>query len=263
MMRITFTILFVLLSVISAPAQGINDRGDHDNVRFHDANELELIEESNMENDLSPIVVSYSSSISNETHSHTLKARNAFVSSSTSAVIRYPILGDRPFPLLIGKDLEITEKAIQMAKETVQDCGCDRALEEHGIPSLRAILQIVPNVNIFKGKDSTIGLPYFNSKGKRMTLGDKFSEKKARIGAQVVDDRFTGRGKIIFLNNYFFNPTSVLTSSQQRAIILIHEAVHQFGNRSDQDFGGSGYLTEILIKRCMPTLNSQLGDIEY
>jgi hypothetical protein len=43
---------------------------------------------------------------------------------------------------------------------------------------------------------------------------------------------------------------------QQRALILIHEAVHQFANKKDSDFGNSSKLTKRIAEKCFPGLNA-------
>jgi hypothetical protein len=179
------------------------------------------------------------------------------------SVVRYPILGDNPFPLLYGGDLKLSIEAFEMARNLARECGCDRALKDYGIPSLSKLLMIDFNVNTFNGRSSTLGLPFYNKKRERLTVGFKFNESRNRIGAQVIGETFTGRGKVIFLNDYFFNPrTNAGTATYQRALILIHESVHQFGNKSDSDFGGSRILNDLLIKKCLPSLDSMLGDLD-
>jgi len=182
---------------------------------------------------------------------------------TNASILRYPILGKNPFPLLSGGDLKLSIEAFELAKSLITDCECDRALKDYGIPSLRKILNIELNVNTFNGRSSTLGLPYFNKKKERLTVAFKFGENRNRIGAQVIGETFTGRGKVIFLNDYFFNPRSdALTSTYQRALILIHESVHQFGNKTDADFGGSRFLNYLLIKKCLPSLDSMLGNLD-
>jgi hypothetical protein len=70
---------------------------------------------------------------------------------------------------------------------------------------------------------------------------------------------------ITFLGDYFFNPTSINSMSQQRALILLHEAVHQFGGKGDPDFGGSKNLSNIIAEKCFPALKSLhlLGNLAY
>lgn len=70
---------------------------------------------------------------------------------------------------------------------------------------------------------------------------------------------------LTFLGNYFFNPDTPGFSTQQRALILLHEAVHVFGHKSDLDFGDSRKLSQKIAEKCFPALNAAhlLGNLTY
>jgi hypothetical protein len=180
-------------------------------------------------------------------------------SFETKPVLRYPIIGVTPYPSITGNDLKNTLEALTLARELTVDCQCDQALQDYGVNSLSELLQIEVNQNLFDGRSSTLGLPWNSSAGERETVATYFNRNRNILWAGVIPARFTGKGNLVFLNNYFFNPTrAVLMAKEQRAITLIHEVVHQFGGKSDEDFGGSKRLTLILIDACLPKLKVNL-----
>ena len=72
--------------------------------------------------------------------------------------------------------------------------------------------------------------------------------------------------ELTFLGNYFWNPTSIDSIPQQRALILLHESVHEFGHKPDTDFGkmgGSRKLSEKIAEKCFPALKAlkRLGNL--
>jgi len=68
---------------------------------------------------------------------------------------------------------------------------------------------------------------------------------------------------LTFLGDYFWNPTSIDSSAQQRALILLHESVHEFGHEEDKTFGGSQKLSERIAGKCFPILKTlkKLGNL--
>lgn len=169
-------------------------------------------------------------------------------------VIKYPVNGSSPFPLLTTEQLSKVTEALTLAKELTKDCDCDKALQSYGINSLAEILILEPNVNIFDGRKSTLGLPWLIN-GERETVNSYFVKNQDWLWAGVIQSAFTGKGNILFLNSYFFNPNkNVTVAIQQRAIILIHESVHQYANKNDKYFGGSQRLTKLIINACLPNL---------
>lgn len=172
--------------------------------------------------------------------------------------VRYPITGNSPFPIIKGVELEQVNDALKLAKKLTKDCQCDQALQDYGIKSLAELLKSEVNVDIFDGRTSTLGLPWMANNNVRETVGLHFSKNKSWLRAGVIQSAFTGKGNMIFLNDYFFNPTKFVTLAlEQRSIILIHEAVHQYGGKDDNHFGGSQRLTNLINKACLPTLKIQ------
>ena len=159
--------------------------------------------------------------------------------------------GSNPFPTMSGSDLATVNKALEDAKKVTCDKDCDGALQAEGIKSLAALVsQMAANTNVLDGRKSTLPL------GKK-TVAKVLGEGTA--GAIVPLPL-----KITFLGNYFFNGGAGFFS-QQRALILIHEAVHQFGGKLDKDFGGSRQLTNKIAEKCFPALKAThlLGDLTF
>jgi hypothetical protein len=71
--------------------------------------------------------------------------------------------------------------------------------------------------------------------------------------------------QLTLLGNYFWNPTSIDSIPQQRALILLHESVHEFGHLDDKTFGGSQKLSERIAEKCFPALKAlkRLGKLTY
>lgn len=180
------------------------------------------------------------------------------------AVLRYPILGNNPFPLLKGRDLKEARKALALARLLTQECECDKALSDYGIESLYELLKMEVNADVFDGRSSTLEMSFPGKTAYRETIASYFEKTINSVVAVVAAKSFTGSVKMIFLNGYFFNPTiDAATALQQRAVILIHESVHQFADKGDHVFGGSRVLTGKIIEKCLPGLNysNRLGKI--
>ncbi|KAF0248907.1 MAG: hypothetical protein FD167_1691 [bacterium] len=170
-------------------------------------------------------------------------------------LVQYPVTGKTPFPMMTQSELNKVNEALTLAKELTKECSCDKALQDYGIESLSILLQSEANVSIFDGRRSTLGLPWINGNGERETVSSYFTKNQDWLWAGVIQTPFTGRGNILFLNNYFFSPNKAVTSAlQQRAIILIHESVHQHANKDDKYFGGSQRLTMLITDACLPSL---------
>ncbi|MEW6736353.1 MAG: hypothetical protein AB1489_33990 [Acidobacteriota bacterium] len=179
------------------------------------------------------------------------------VYANSERLTAYPILGNNPFPRLVGKDFELASETLNYAKSLTRSCECDKALQEYGINSLNELMVIRVNVDLFDGRYSSIGLPYLNEDGNRETVQNRFLKNRRWLVAEVVRETFTGAGRMVFLNTYFFNPAREPTTAlQQRAVILIHEAVHLVANKRDAEFGGSRRLTELISRSCLPGLYS-------
>ncbi len=153
------------------------------------------------------------------------------------------ILGPNPFPPLSGRDLSLLKGTLELAKKAACNKVCDGALQADGIKSLAALVkQMAANVNVFDGRTSTY--PVANG-----TVAGFLAQGSA--GAMVPFPV-----QLTFLGDYFFNPTKMDFPSQQRALILLHESVHQFGGKQDANFGGSRKLTDRLAEKCFPALKA-------
>jgi YD repeat-containing protein len=169
--------------------------------------------------------------------------------------------GANPFPTFSKDDLKIVKDSIKLAQELTKKSGCDQALKSYGIPSLAALINaMVPNSNVFDGRTSTLTGPIGN-KGATQSIAGYFKEKKADVGAAVFPNSMSGRGPVTFLGDYFFNPQKVDWVAFQRAIIMLHEAVHQVANKGDALFGSSKELSEKIIEKCYPVLKGKLGGV--
>ena len=71
----------------------------------------------------------------------------------------------------------------------------------------------------------------------------------------------------IMLGNPFFNPDLVGVASgaflQAQMLIMMHEAVHSVGDKTDADFGGSQNLTQDLVSNCFPAIKGSLGNLGF
>jgi len=105
----------------------------------------------------------------------------------------------------------------------------DEALKAFGIRSLLALINgMTPNGNLFDGRTSMLTGP-IGKNGATESMAAYFKENKTSVGAAVFPNSVTGRGSVTFLGDYFFNPASVAWVAFQRAIIMLHESVHQVG----------------------------------
>jgi hypothetical protein len=153
---------------------------------------------------------------------------------------------------MTGNDLDVFNRALELAKTTVCDSHCDGALQDFGIKSLAALVnQMGANVNVFDGRKSTYPM------GKQ-TVSQFLAQGTA--GAVAFTDV-----QLTFLGNYFWNPTSIDSMPQQRALMLLHESVHEFGGKTDDSFGGSAKLSEIIAEKCFPALKAlkKLGSLTH
>ena len=161
------------------------------------------------------------------------------------------------FKRLRGNRYRQAAEAMVAALDLTSRAGCDNALADYGIPSLRALVQQldigtvdeesdIPSGNLWDG-NSTVQTTY---QGRETTIRDYFR-------ANPNDNAITAFGGLIFLGPRFFNNET----PYERAITLIHESIHAFGGRNDTDFGqdqnsGSQWLTALLKLRC-----PQIGNV--
>ncbi|MGH9948998.1 MAG: hypothetical protein ACRD6X_17645 [Pyrinomonadaceae bacterium] len=170
---------------------------------------------------------------------------------------------NQKFPPFKKSDLKVVTDALKLAKELAKEKKCDEALKDYGIPSIAKLLDGLSvdgtTQNTFDGRESS--LTFQDNNGKQKTIAEYFKENKASVGAAVFPNSVTGRGPVTFVGDYFFNPASIDWVAQQRAIILIHEAVHAIGAKGDGVFGSSRDLSEKIIEKCYPVLKGKLGGV--
>ena len=168
------------------------------------------------------------------------------------------------FPTFSKDDLKVVNDSIKLAKEITdpkKHKECDEALKAFGIPSLSALINgMTPNGNLFDGRTSMLTGP-IGKNGATESMAAYFKENKTSVGAAVFPNSVTGRGSVTFLGDYFFNPASVQWVAFQRAIIMLHESVHQVGQKGDAPFGSSKQLSEKIIEKCYPALKGKLGGV--
>jgi hypothetical protein len=190
---------------------------------------------------------------------------NLFISLSTvddpKSLLVPQNTGTNPFPTLSKDNLKTVTDAIKLAQDMTKNKKCDEALKAYGIPSLAAVINgMTPNGNVFDGRTSTLTGP-IGKNGATESVAAYFKENKAAVGAAVFDNSVTGRGSVTFLGDYFFNPVTIDWMAQQRAIMMLHEAVHQVGGKGDAPFGTSKKLSEKIIENCYPALKGKLGGV--
>lgn len=151
------------------------------------------------------------------------------------------------FPTFSKGDLKIVNDSIKLAKKMTdpkKHKECDEALKAFGIPSLSALINgMNPNGNVFDGRTSTLTGP-IGKNGATESMAAYFKENKTSVGAAVFPNSVAGRGEVTFLGDYFFNPASMDWVGFQRAIIMLHESVHEVGGKGDAPFGSSKQLSE-------------------
>lgn len=170
-------------------------------------------------------------------------------------------LGARPYPGFSKGDLRDVRKAIEDGKSAARrGSACDLALTAHGVPSLLDLVsQYVPEgagAQIFDGRSSTL-----RPSGWTRDVSATFRAADNNAGAFVL----WGGGlaaPVTFLGPYFFSPTSISWIPQQRMIMVLHEAVHQFAQRTDAEFGGSKKLSHVIVEKCYPAGRGRLGGID-
>lgn len=181
--------------------------------------------------------------------------------------VRFSTLGDeqelgrRPYPGFSRGDLREVRKAIEDGKAAARrGSACDLALAGHGVPSLLDLVsQYVPEgagAQIFDGRSSTL-----KPAGWKRDVAATFRAADNNAGAFVL----WGGGlpaPVTFLGPYFFSPTSIAWISQQRMIMVLHESVHQFAQRTDAEFGGSKQLSHLIVEKCYPAGRGRLGGID-
>jgi YD repeat-containing protein len=196
-------------------------------------------------------------------YSGTASISGSIVMLASSVQAQQPT-AQNPFPTFNNDDLKRVDDSIKLAKEMTdpkKHKECDEALKAYGIPSLSALINgMTPNGNIFDGRTSTLTGPIGKNNATE-SIAAYFKENKTSVGAAVFDNTVTKRGPVTFLGDYFFNPASTQWLEQQRAIIMLHEMVHQVGGKKDAAFGSSKQLSQKIIDKCYPALKGKLGGV--
>lgn len=162
-------------------------------------------------------------------------------------------------------DMLGVQEGLSMARKLAQSKNCDGALAALGIPSLSALLNGFifsgPNASVFDGRTSTLSLPIGPNRTQQ-TVANYFKENKTSVGAAVFHSiHGISDGDATFLGYGFYSPEKSQWITQQQAIILLHEAVHQVGKKGDSAFGGSKALSDAIIQGCYPALKGKLGGV--
>lgn len=164
------------------------------------------------------------------------------------------VLGKNPFPKMSGRDLEVFSNALKPAIETACRPECDGALQDYGIKSLKDLVEgLTANHNVYDGRRSTY--PHGDE-----TMKDFLKKGSAAAVATTDLDK-----NLVFLGDKFWKPDSIDSIPQQRGLILLHEAVHAIGRKTDIDFGTSRKLSEIIAEKCFPILKhlKKLGTLTH
>ena len=173
---------------------------------------------------------------------------------------------DRRLPLsrylrkLNKKQLQTFQQAVTRALEVTGNGGCDGALSQYGIPSLRTL---VGNYELGVVDDAANG-------GQGSAQGNVFAGEDAlalvrwRDGNNTVEgtvhsyfdshrqDNAVAMGNIVYFGPRFFGGAN---NVDDRAVTVLHEAVHAFGNLDDDRFGrnqdeGSRALSDLIRRAC-------------
>ena len=158
------------------------------------------------------------------------------------------------------------KNALDKAEKITADGSCDTALKDYGIASLNALVKQFRSSGswegeILDGRDVEINIKVGTHK-KTGTPKYEKSTDDSRFPA------FVKNGKT-YVNSKFFDFSQFASIAQ--ALVLIHEAVHQFGKKKDADFQsstgsdqtvGSRNLNKILIDECYPAAGVVVKELE-
>lgn len=175
--------------------------------------------------------------------------------------------GPSPYPQLNGDKLKAFNSGKAEANEALKSKKCDEALKGEGIPSLAALLAKMDTSNVFDGKESTLQIPDKNNQ--TVMVKDFLSSRSSNVPA-LAEAFGDSKGNItsvkVYLNSSYYNPQLagfIPFPDKFRAIVLLHEAVHQFGGKHDKDFDsskgqgdGSTRLSTKIAEACFPAVHS-------
>ena len=162
----------------------------------------------------------------------------------------------RVVPHFNSKDKKIVQKARDGAKSLTSNKDCDKALAGYGVSSLHDLINKYEiDDNTFDGRTS---IAPFTGNGLHTTVS-------AILATNTVAAVASESGRTVFLGGAFFNTSSFGVKQgyefQAQEIILIHEAVHAFGQKSDAFFGSSKALSHLIIDKCLPAIRTSLGGL--
>ncbi len=180
-----------------------------------------------------------------------------------SAIIKF-----NDYPSFNVKDLEVVKSGLKLAKKLVGEKGGDKnqALnKDYKIPSILDLLNGVfveeANVNTFDGRKSVRFTNSINGKKAfTRTVRQYFVDNKQSVGAIVIFKAGPNGKNVMFLGDYYFNPSNE-NMEQQRAFMIMHESVHLIADKTDADFDGSKNLSKILVQKIFPVNAGQLGGV--
>lgn len=180
-----------------------------------------------------------------------------------SAIIKF-----NDYPSFSVKDLEVVKSGLQRAKKLIGEKGGDKdqALnKDYKIPSILELLDGVivegAGANTFDGRKSVRFTNSINGKkATTRTVRQYFVDNKQSVGAIVIFDAGPNGKNVMFLGDYYFNPTNE-NPDQQKAFMIMHESVHLVANKTDADFGGSKKLSELLVRKIFPVNTGKLGGV--
>jgi len=174
------------------------------------------------------------------------------------------------YPAFNADDLKDVIGGLNLAKQKVKDSikKDDVLSAKYGVPSVMTLLEGVivqgENANTFDGRKSYLldwNIAKKESDNLTRTVKQYFIDNKESVGAIVKFDAGPKGKNVMFIGDYFFKPYKVENLQNQRAFIIMHEAVHLVGNKTDDDFGGSRKLSELLVDTFMPVLRKNLGGV--
>lgn len=191
------------------------------------------------------------------------KLAELFGLTPNSAVIEF-----NDYPPFNAKDLEVVKSGLKLAKELVGKKGGDKdqALKkDYKIPSILDLLDGVvvagANANTFDGRKSVRFTNQMSGKkATTKTVRQYFVDNKQSVGAIVIFDAGRNGKNVMFIGDYYFNPSNE-NMAQQRAFMIMHESVHLVADKTDADFGGSKKLSQLLVEKIFPINTGKLGGV--
>jgi hypothetical protein len=154
------------------------------------------------------------------------------------------------------------------AGKIVDQAAVDRLKSKlDDISSIAALLECAKTAgdraNVF---DGTLSSRVDESAKSNASISDFFKNPECSAGAIVQPLGTKDKPGKIYVGPAFFDPegkAGVLHGYDRdgRALMIMHECVHAFGNLTDDEFGGSSHLTEFLIDKCYPAKKGDMGNL--